>query len=272
MLTAKTKELISAHKLKLNPDYGQHFLIDQKILDELVKLGNISDSDIVLEIGAGLGFLTEKLAEKSKKVIAVEIDSQFQPILSKMPTNVEIVLDDALKVLSRNQFHFNKLIASLPYQICEPLLQKMILDERIVKAVLVVPITFAYWIKDHPLFEAFFKVEVIREITKEHFYPVPDVKSAVLVLERKDLAEMTYWNRVVRELYFQREKKLKNGLREALINVHFKDKKEQLNKKQANQMIESYKFSSGFMEKIIGSLKREDYLKIEEKFKIISII
>jgi len=82
----------------------QFFLTDQLILDKIVDLANLKKTDVVFEIGAGTGNLTQKLAKKALRVIAFEIDKRFKPILSTLPSNVEVHIEDAWNFLQQSRF------------------------------------------------------------------------------------------------------------------------------------------------------------------------
>src|SRR4030067_1783389 len=100
----------------------QHFLVDKRVLDRIIEYGDLNSSDIVLEIGAGYGNLTELLAKRAGKVITFEID----PVLAaqiKRSHNLEIVVGDALKM---DFPRFNKVISNLPYSISSPVTFKLL--------------------------------------------------------------------------------------------------------------------------------------------------
>jgi 16S rRNA (adenine1518-N6/adenine1519-N6)-dimethyltransferase len=100
----------------------QHFLIDRRILDRIIEYGNLNSSDIVLEIGAGYGNLTEQLVKRAGKVIAVEMDPELASSINRYE-NLEIVVDDALNM----EFPiFNKVISNLPYSISSPVTFKLL--------------------------------------------------------------------------------------------------------------------------------------------------
>jgi 16S rRNA (adenine1518-N6/adenine1519-N6)-dimethyltransferase len=103
---------------------GQNFLIDEKILDKEVEFANIENKKVI-EIGPGFGFLTKKLANKAKKVIAIEKDTSLRPYLEKYLEscdNVEIIWDDVLKIDIPN----HKIVSNIPYQISSPLTFKLL--------------------------------------------------------------------------------------------------------------------------------------------------
>ncbi|CAG0974065.1 partial cobalt-precorrin-6B (C15)-methyltransferase, partial [Methanosarcinales archaeon] len=91
----------------------QHFLIDEQVLGRIIEYGHINSLDTVLEIGAGFGNLTEKIALKAGKVIAIEVDPELASSLNRFD-NVEVIIGDAMK---QDFPHFNKVISNLPYSI-----------------------------------------------------------------------------------------------------------------------------------------------------------
>src|SRR4030065_2595070 len=101
--------------MKLYKNY-QHFLVDKRVLDRIIEYGDLNSSDVVPEIGAGYGNLTELLAERAGKVIAVEMDPQLAASINRSQ-NLEIVVCDALKM---DFPQFNKVISNLPYSISSP--------------------------------------------------------------------------------------------------------------------------------------------------------
>src|SRR5690554_5685306 len=97
----KTKEILNRYPFVFRKKYGQNFLIDPHVLNKIIKGAQITEADCVLEVGPGIGSLTQVLAQNAKKVIAVEIDDQLIPILKDTLGeygNVEIVHKDILKV------------------------------------------------------------------------------------------------------------------------------------------------------------------------------
>ena len=118
-----------AKKFRAKKKLGQNFLIDNSAIDFIIENANINENDVVLEIGAGLGFVTEKLAQKAKKVYAVEIDKDAICELEKLPyENIEIIEQDILKI-DISQYAKNskiKIIANIPYYITSPILAHLL--------------------------------------------------------------------------------------------------------------------------------------------------
>ena len=132
---SKVKSQMAEHGLKFNKAYGQNFLCDETILEEIIYASELDDKTCVLEIGPGAGALTAKLAKNAKKVVAVEIDKGLIPLLSENISqfdNVKIINDDILKInlneLIKQEFNGEKVkvVANLPYYITTPILMKLL--------------------------------------------------------------------------------------------------------------------------------------------------
>ena len=127
-LLKKTNELCSQHKIKLFRSKGQNFLISENVYDKIIMAADLDKDDVILEVGPGLGFLTEKLAGKVKKVIAVELDDKLVEVLrAKLSRqgvkNVEVINEDILKFSIFNfQFSNKSKIQNLKFKILIPIL------------------------------------------------------------------------------------------------------------------------------------------------------
>ncbi len=137
----KTKFLLNKYKLTANKNLGQNFLINDDVVNKIVESADLSDEDLVIEIGPGLGNLTEYLLEKAGKVIAIELDDRMLEILSDRFTlynNFEVIHEDVLKVdlnkiieESKNKgLKRAKIVANLPYYITTPIIMKL-LEEKL---------------------------------------------------------------------------------------------------------------------------------------------
>ncbi len=134
MIFADTRRIIDAHQFSVRKKYGQNFLIDGNILQGIVEKAGVGGDDVVLEIGPGIGSLTEFLAKKASHVIAVEIDRKLIPILGETLSpypNTEIVHADILKTDIDSLFApyagcSKKVIANLPYYITTPVLMELL--------------------------------------------------------------------------------------------------------------------------------------------------
>lgn len=142
----RTKEIIEANMFYFKKNFGQNFLIDSNILENIIESAEITSDDCVLEIGPGIGSLTQFLAETAKKVICVEIDQHLIPILKetlKDYSNVEIIHGDILKtnideiILEKNDGNPIKVVANLPYYITTPIIMDLLENHRKVDSITV---------------------------------------------------------------------------------------------------------------------------------------
>lgn len=216
---------------KLKADLGQFFLEDKSILQRILSAAEIQPNEIVLEIGAGDGRLTRLLAQTAKKVIAVEIDKKFEPVLKQLPSNVEIIIDDALKFLGKKKY--DKLVANLPSTLTEPILHKLI-SVNFKLAVFLVPEKFAYKIEKHPVFCLYFETKLIEKVLKTAFQPMPRTNwEIILITKKKDPSKTGNLDLFLRRFVYEHPKaKVKNSLVEGLIKFRLING-ERLTKNQA---------------------------------------
>jgi 16S rRNA (adenine1518-N6/adenine1519-N6)-dimethyltransferase len=189
------EDTLKKYNIKPSKRLGQNFLIDESILEKIITAAEISQNDTILEIGPGLGILTMKLAEKAKRVIAIEKDKKLAEILNneleiKNIKNVEIINDDALKVFdSRFSISDYKIVANLPYYIVSPIIKMFLEAENKPKSmVLMVQKEVAQRICAKPpqmsilavAVQFYAQPEIISEVLKTNFYPQPKVDSAII--------------------------------------------------------------------------------------------
>jgi 16S rRNA (adenine1518-N6/adenine1519-N6)-dimethyltransferase len=171
---------------------GQNFLVNKKTAEREVEYASINKNDIVLEIGPGKGILTELLAKKAKKVIAVEIDKNlFENLKEDLLGNVELINDDILKTDLGTLPKFNKIVSNLPFQISSPVTFKL-LDYDFELAVLIYQKEFADRMVTKPgtkdysrlSVSVYYKAycEVLEAIPKSYFKPQPKVDSCMIKL------------------------------------------------------------------------------------------
>lgn len=223
----------------------QFFLQDDSVMDRMITWGRVNSQDIVLEIGAGNGVLTRKLAAKAKKVIAFEIDPRLQPLLQDLPDNVELHMQDArdfvlLRGKLSKQKPYNKIVANLPYSFVEMFLHNLtFLDYD--KAILLIPQKLIQKIETNPVFGSFFAAEQKCVVKKSQFYPVPKTDSAVIDLHRlPDPTASHNLSLFLQQYIYQHEdQKAGNSLREGLIKFSKKAKNQPLPKNQARAILES---------------------------------
>ncbi len=201
---------------------SQHFLIDERIAERQIKYANLNENDIVLEIGAGNGILTKKIA-KIAKVIAIEIDRRFVEKLKKI-RNVEVINADILKI-DLNEIEFNKVISNLPYHISSPITFKL-LEKKFELGILMYQKEFAERMvakagsKNYSRLSVmvYYKAdcELLEYVPKEAFRPIPKVDSCIVKIvpigKRFNVNEKLF-EKVVRILFSHRRKKIKNALK-----------------------------------------------------------
>ena len=134
---SKTKEIIEANRFAFKKNFGQNFLIDSNILDNIAACAGVTKEDCVLEIGPGIGVLTKELAQRAAKVVSIEVDERLPPLLAETMAGVEnfkLVLQDVLKVdlraLIEEEFPGMPVAvcANLPYYITSPIVMKLLGD------------------------------------------------------------------------------------------------------------------------------------------------
>ena len=143
---SRTKQIIEENGFYFKKNFGQNFLIDSNILDNIAECAGVTKEDCVLEIGPGIGSLTQVLAEHARDVVAIEIDSNLIPILSKTLAdydNIEVRNQDILKtdidaiIREKNNDRPIKVVANLPYYITTPIIMDLLENERKVDTITV---------------------------------------------------------------------------------------------------------------------------------------
>lgn len=233
MVSLKGKIPFLAKDLNLDPNLGQHLLVDERIINKLLSF--IPLKSRVLEIGAGCGQITKKLLQNQCQVIAVEIDKKFSPFLEKLKRKykkrLKIIYQDILKINLKEIINKNFLLTgSLPYHIIEPLLSKLT-TIHFKEAIFLVGAKFAFetqldknfkkFGKLTLLVQSFFNSQIIEKIPKTSFYPVPKVNSALLILTPKSKSDYQKapFLKIFKELFLSAtcSPLIKNALREILI-------------------------------------------------------
>jgi 16S rRNA (adenine1518-N6/adenine1519-N6)-dimethyltransferase len=255
--------LLRKYKIHPNKRLGQNFLISKTILREIIKAANLKPSDIVLEIGPGLGILTKELAKKVKKVIAVEKDKKLTDILKKELNNdkiknIQVINQDILKFES-SSFNLKepyKLVANLPYYITGPVIRIFLESTKPPKLmVLMVQKEVGKRICAQPpkmsklaVFSQFYgKPEIVKFVSKKSFRPQPKVDSVILrikplVLTDKRLVKTNrkLFSKIVRAGFSQPRKQLINNFSKSLdLSREETENWLRKNKIQPNQRAES---------------------------------
>jgi 16S rRNA (adenine1518-N6/adenine1519-N6)-dimethyltransferase len=211
----------------MKKNLGQNFLVDKNIAELEVKQANIKSDDIILEIGPGLGILTKFLAEKAKRVIAIEIDGNLINNLRKiLPKNVYLIHEDALKIDFEILPKFNKIVSNLPFQISSPITFKF-LDYDFELAILIYQKEFAERLVASPRSKNYSRLsvgvyfksrcDIIRKVSKTCFKPQPKVDSSMVKIIPRKLPPFTVINEkfflnLTKNLFNYRRKKIKSIL------------------------------------------------------------
>ncbi|NLX62747.1 MAG: 16S rRNA (adenine(1518)-N(6)/adenine(1519)-N(6))-dimethyltransferase RsmA [Tissierellia bacterium] len=267
------REVLDKFGFKFSKALGQNFLIDGNIVRNIVKGAQVGKDDYVLEIGPGIGTLTEELALNAKKVVAVEIDKNLLPILDYTLAsydNVELVQGDILKIdihkLIDEKLNGGpiKVVANLPYYVTTPIIAKLIEDDLNIESITVmVQKEVAQRIVAPPgnkqygsltVFVNFYSdPEVLLIVPKTVFMPQPKVDSAVIKLTIKEAAtdvDRKLFFRIVKAAFSQRRKTIVNSL---------SNKELGLDKEQVRELLEKSNISPKARAE---DLKIEDFIKI----------
>lgn len=230
------KEIINKYGFGFSKSLGQNFLIDGNIVRKICEEGNIDSTDNVLEIGPGIGTLTEELGIRAKKVVAVELDKNLLPILDDTLSqyeNIEIVHGDILKIdlskLFKEKFDGGsiKIVANLPYYITTPIITRLLEEEIDIDSILVMVqkevaerMSARSGSKDYGSLSVFVnyytEAEIVLNVPKTVFMPKPNVDSAVIRLKVRDekiqLKDKETFFKTVKASFSQRRKTILNSL------------------------------------------------------------
>lgn len=245
--------------------FDQHFLIDKSIMNTFIDEARLSVNETVVEIGPGKGEMSDVFARRSKHLTCIELDRKLEPFLNVLKDkhdNVEVIFENALESYIPK---CDKIISALPYSITEPFIEKLLRCE-FNEALLIVGKRFADSVVEEKinklalLTNSFFRVEKIMDIAPDAFEPQPRVMSSMIRLIPLKREELNYSFKkfVFREMFFYRDRKLKNNLMEALIEfVKLHDK--QLTKKESKSIIEGYNIPKETLDKKIENLSNEEF-------------
>lgn len=219
---------------------GQNFLIDSEVIEDIIDYANISPDDTIIEIGPGVGFVTEQLVKHAKKVIVIELDEEAIKELQKLECdNLEIIHNDILKTdISSLCDEKVKIVANIPYYITAPIISHLLgeIDDltnknrnSITDIVLMVQEEVARRMvatekspsKQYGLLtilaQFWTDCEIMRIVGRRSFYPAPKVTSAIVKLKVNEkplleLSDYSHFRRVLKAGFSQRRKNIKNCL------------------------------------------------------------
>ena len=235
-----TIEILKKYNFNFQKRFGQNFLIDSNILTKIVESAEVTKDDFVLEIGPGIGTMTQYLAESAREVVAVEIDKSLIPILGDTLSsydNVTVINEDILKVdierlvQEKNQGKPVKVVANLPYYITTPIIMGLFESHVPLKSITIMvqkevadrmqvgPGTKDYGALSLAV-QYYARPELITYVSPACFIPKPNVGSAVIRLDRYEKPPVETENEaflfaVIKAAFNQRRKTLVNGLSNA---------------------------------------------------------
>ena len=241
----RTIEVLQKYNFAFQKRFGQNFLIDTHVLEKIIASAEITKDDFVLEIGPGIGTMTQYLAEAAREVAAVEIDKTLIPILQdtlKDWDNVTVINNDILKVdirklaLEKNQGRPIKVVANLPYYITTPIIMGLFENQVPIESITIMvqkevadrmqvgPGTKDYGALSLAV-QYYARPEIVANVPPNCFMPRPKVGSAVIRLERYEqppvqVKDEKLMFRLIRASFNQRRKTLVNGLKNS-PELHF---------------------------------------------------
>ena len=233
-----TIEVLQKYNFNFQKKFGQNFLIDTHVLEKIIEESGITKEDFVLEIGPGIGTMTQYLCENAREVAAVEIDKNLIPILADTLSaydNVEVINDDILKVNinklaeEKNGGRPIKVVANLPYYITTPIIMGLfeshvpidsitiMVQKEVADRMQVGPGTKDYGALSLAV-QYYAKPEIVANVPPNCFMPRPNVGSAVIRLTRHkevpvQVDDEKLMFKIIRASFNQRRKSLANGLK-----------------------------------------------------------
>ncbi|WP_047986271.1 16S rRNA (adenine(1518)-N(6)/adenine(1519)-N(6))-dimethyltransferase RsmA [Ornithinibacillus californiensis] len=245
----RTKEILKKYHFTFKKSLGQNFLIDANVLKNIIGHAGINEESGTIEIGPGIGALTEQLAIHSEKVVAFEIDGRLLPILEDTLSeydNIRIVHEDILKANVHQVIEENfkddqpiHIVANLPYYITTPILMKLLRERLPVGSITVMiqkevadrmaakPNTKSYGSLTIAV-QYYTEAKVVMNVPKTVFMPQPNVDSSILKLVNRSeppvhVTDEDYFFTIVQACFAQRRKTLRNNLTSHFKGVYDKD-------------------------------------------------
>ncbi len=257
------KNIFEEHSLTPRKSLGQNFLIDENILCKIIELSELSKTDTVIEVGSGIGTLTAKLSKKVKKVITIEKDKKLIPILRNNlinNKNITIIDKDVLKFSHQEKNY--KVIANIPYYITSPIIRQFLEDKNPPSLIVImIQKEVAGRIIAKPpkmnllaaSVQVYGKPEVVKSVSRNCFWPQPDVDSAILKItpyRKKETASFysTFFSIVKAGFSHPRKQLIKN------FQLYYK--------KETGLIVKSAEYANINLERRAETLSIEEWKKI----------
>lgn len=260
--------MLAKHRVTLRAELDQEHIVDPNLISEMVDLAEVGRDDVVLEVGSGVGNITESLAKIAKHVYAVEKYRKFAPILRtkfRGRRNVEMIFDNVLDI---HLPPFDKIVSNLPFSICEAFINKLSLSDFKLGA-LIAPMSFARTITARPgdpkasklsiLTSAFFDIKVEKVVEPDAFFPAPGFRCTLLKLMPYRAGDMM--TLITRQMLIQKDKKAKNALRTAIIDAH-KSCNRPISKLEARKIVEALNLEPSIEDAKIAALSMGQTVRI----------
>jgi 16S rRNA (adenine1518-N6/adenine1519-N6)-dimethyltransferase len=221
MLRDRTREFLSTHGIDLDPSLDEQQLIDEEVIANLIGFSGMGDDDVVLEVGPGVGNITEGLLRRAKTVLCIEKNPKYLPVLRerfKHHSNLDAVLGDALH---EKLLRSDRLVSNLPYMICEAFIQRTLRMEM-KSAAFIVPSGIAKILEaraGEPEYsklslqaQLFYDSEIHMEVPPSAYLPEPRTETCIISLIPR--VSSTVADEALKQLFMQGNKLSKNALRE----------------------------------------------------------
>lgn len=241
-------DILQKNNIFLKKSLGQNFLINKDVLNKILNSLELSEDDIIMEVGCGVGTLTIELAKKAKKVVGIEIDKRFQPILEnllKEYPHVEVIFEDILKLeINKIITPPFKLVGNLPYYISGSFLGEylkkgpyaslvvIMLQKEMAERLISSPGSKKY----SPLsilLHLTYSYEIVSKVSPSSFFPEPEVESVILKLKfnpsLEKIIDKEFFFKLIKESFSQRRKFLLNNLQRTFPNIEWRNLFNKLN-------------------------------------------
>lgn len=274
-LAYKTKQIIKKYGFSFKKNFGQNFLVDERVLDKIINAADIGENDLIIEVGPGIGTLTQAMARKAGRVVSVEIDRTLVPILEELLEdfdNIDIINDDILKIdinalIEKHKGMTVKMVANLPYNITTPIIMT-ILEKHIPMESLIVMVQkeVAYRMNAKPSTKDYGSLSLVAQyycepylvanVPRNCFMPRPNVDSAVIRLKVLDSPPVDVDNE---SFLFEFIKAAFSQRRKTLVNCICNSSLSDMSKEEFGLLL----VSLGYDEMVRGeSLTLSDFAKI----------